>query len=97
MWDYLICSLKTSGILKTYFFHLIDLFYTWIEYLDPVILRFVPIIWIFWTFIWALLSKDFDYKKDFLKIFIWNLLFVIFNISFWVILRHFCWFFPELF
>ena len=40
MWDYLICSLKTSGLLKTYFLYLIDLFYTWIEYLDLVIIIF---------------------------------------------------------
>ena len=61
-----------------------------------VFLRFVPIVWIFWVFIWALLSKDFDYKKDFLKIFIWNLLFIIFNITFWLVLTHFCWFYDNL-
>ena len=163
MWDYLICSLKTSGILKTYFFHLIDLFYTWIEYLDPVIIiffshsfisfpfsffeslldsdrwniypyiitatilllawfiidlllyflwkylwkyvkfkyesrklfyiffRFVPIIWIFSVFIWALLSKEFNYKKDFIKIFIWNVLFIVVNVIFWGSMWQLCW------
>ena len=52
--------------------------------------------YIFLTFIWALLSKEFDYKKDFLKIFIWNLLFIIFNIIFWLVLTHFCWFYADL-
>ena len=56
-----------------------------------IFLRFIPIIWIFWVFIWALLSKEFNYKKDFLKIFAWNILFIIFNISFWVALKQFCW------
>ena len=61
-----------------------------------IFLRFVPIIWIFWAFIWALLSKEFNYKKDFLKIFAWNILFVIFNITFWILLIHFCWFYTDL-
>ena len=60
-----------------------------------IFLRFVPIIWIFWAFIWSLLSKEFDYKTDFLKIFIWNLLFVVFNIVFWVTFAYFCWNFTE--
>ena len=60
-----------------------------------IFLRFVPIIWIFWAFIWALLSKEFNYKKDFLKIFAWNTLFVIFNITFWITFAYFCWNFTE--
>ena len=60
-----------------------------------IFLRFVPIVWIFWAFIWALLSKDFNYKKDFLKIFIWNILFVIFNITFWLVFSYLCWFYIE--
>ena len=167
MWDYLICSLKTSELFENYLFYTYQLFHTWISNLDLTIatfishsfisirfayfldllgwknfvynilieiiilllawilldlvlyflwkylwkylkfkyeskklfyifLRFVPIIWIFWTFIWALLSKEFDYKKDFLKIFIWNLLFIIFNITFWLVLTHFCWFYDNL-
>ena len=167
MWDYLICSLKTSEIFESYLLYSYQLFHTWISNLDLTIaiftwhsfvslrfayfldfldqknfvynifieiiilllawilidlvlyflwkylwkyvkfkyesrklfhifLRFIPIIWIFWVFIWALLSKDFDYKKDFLKIFIWNLLFIIFNITFWLVLTHFCWFYDNL-
>ncbi|RAL57928.1 hypothetical protein BLD25_01065 [Candidatus Gracilibacteria bacterium GN02-872] len=61
-----------------------------------IFLRFVPIIGIFGTFIGALLSKEFDYKKDFLKIFIGNLLFIIFNITFWLVLTHFCGFYDNL-
>ncbi|MBB1565284.1 hypothetical protein HG430_004545 [Candidatus Gracilibacteria bacterium] len=55
-----------------------------------IFLRFIPIIGIFGVFIGALLSKEFNYKKDFLKIFAGNILFIIFNISFWVALKQFC-------
>ena len=166
MWDYLICSLKTSEIFQLYEVYTWTLIQTWIYYLDLslniffshsfislafyifqlvlqwrasvyeyieitiilllawfiidivlyflwkylwkylkfkceskkifyIFLRFVPIVWIFWAFIWALLSKDFNYKKDFLKIFIWNILFVIFNITFWLVFSYLCWFYIE--
>lgn len=166
MWDYLICSLKTSEMFQLYEVYTWTLIQTWIYYLDLslniffshsfislafyifqlvlqwrasvyeyieitiilllawfiidivlyflwkylwkylkfkyeskklfyIFLRFVPIIWIFWAFIWALLSKEFNYKKDFLKIFAWNTLFVIFNITFWITFAYFCWNFTE--
>ena len=166
MWNYLICSLKTSKIFENYLVYTYQLFHTWISNLDLTIatfishsfislrfvyvqyllnweysifkvfsetiiillawilldlvlyflwkylwkylkfkceskkifyifLRFVPIVWIFWAFIWALLSKDFNYKKDFLKIFIWNILFVIFNITFWLVFSYLCWLYIE--
>ena len=166
MWDYLICSLKTSEMFQLYEVYTWTLIQTWIYYLDLslniffshsfislafyifqlvlqwrasvyeyieitiilllawilldlvlyflwkylwkylkfkceskkifyIFLRFVPIVWIFWAFIWALLSKDFNYKKDFLKIFIWNILFVIFNITFWLVFSYLCWFYIE--
>ena len=139
MWNYLICSLKTSEMFQLYEVYtltLIQLILQWrsstYEYIEIAIilllawilidlvlyflwkyfwkylkfkyeskklfyifLRFVPIIWIFWAFIWSLLSKEFDYKTDFLKIFIWNLLFVVFNIVFWVTFAYFCWNFTE--
>ncbi|RKW21999.1 hypothetical protein D8B46_06395 [Candidatus Gracilibacteria bacterium] len=60
-----------------------------------IFLRFVPIIGIFGAFIGSLLSKEFDYKTDFLKIFIGNLLFVVFNIVFWVTFAYFCGNFTE--
>ena len=166
MWDYLICSLKTSEMFQLYEVYTWTLIQTWIYYLDLslniffshsfislafyifqlvlqwrasvyeyieitiilllawfiidivlyflwkylwkylkfkyeskklfyIFLRFVPIIWIFWAFIWALLSKEFNYKKDFLKIFAWNTLFVIFNITYWITFAYFCWNFTE--
>ena len=166
MWDYLICSLKTSEMFQLYEVYTWTLIQTWIYYLDLslniffshsfislafyifqlvlqwrasvyeyieitiilllawfiidivlyflwkylwkylkfkyeskklfyIFLRFVPIIWIFWAFIWALLSKEFNYKKDFLKIFAWNTLFVIINITFWITFAYFCWNFTE--
>jgi len=166
MWNYLICSLKTSEMFQLYEVYTWTLIQTWIYYLDLslniffshsfislafyifqlvlqwrasvyeyieiaiilllawilidlvlyflwkylwkylkfkceskkifyIFLRFVPIVWIFWAFIWALLSKEFNYKKDFLKIFAWNTLFVIFNITFWITFAYFCWNFTE--
>ena len=56
-----------------------------------IFLRFVPIIWIFSVLMWALFSKEFNYKKDFIKIFIWNILFIVVNVIFWVSMKQLCW------
>ena len=80
LWKYLSKYVKTKFERK-------NLFY--------IFFRFVPIIWIFSVFIWALLSKEFNYKKDFIKIFIWNILFIVVNVIFWVSMKQLCWFFTE--
>lgn len=80
LWKYLSKYVKTKFERK-------NLFY--------IFFRFVPIIWIFSVFMWALLSKEFNYKKDFIKIFIWNILFIVVNVIFWVSMKQLCWFFTE--
>lgn len=60
-----------------------------------IFFRFIPIIWWFWVLIWALFSKEFTYKKDFLKILVWNLVFVMFNIAFWLTAWNICWIITE--
>ena len=76
LWKYLSKYVKTKFERK-------NLFY--------IYFRFVPIIWIFSVFIWALLSKEFNYKKDFIKIFIWNVLFIVVNVVFWGSMWQLCW------
>ena len=76
LWKYLSKYVKTKFERK-------NLFY--------IFFRFVPIIWIFSVFIWALLSKEFNYKKDFIKIFIWNILFILVNVIFWGSMWQLCW------
>lgn len=76
LWKYLSKYVKTKFERK-------NLFY--------IFFRFVPIIWIFSVFIWALLSKEFNYKKDFIKIFIWNVLFIVVNVIFWGSMWQLCW------
>ena len=76
LWKYLSKYVKTKFERK-------NLFY--------IFFRFVPIIWIFSVFIWALLSKEFNYKKDFIKIFIWNVLFIVVNVVFWGSMWQLCW------
>ena len=80
LWKYLSKYVKTKFERK-------NLFY--------IFFRFVPIIWIFSVFMWALFSKEFNYKKDFIKIFIWNILFIVVNVIFWVSMKQLCWFFTE--
>ena len=76
LWKYLSKYVKTKCERK-------NLFY--------IFFRFIPIIWIFSVFIWALLSKEFNYKKDFIKIFIWNILFILVNVIFWGSMWQLCW------
>lgn len=42
--------------------------------------RFIPIVWAFWVFIWAFLKSKGEFSWDFLKIFFWNILFMIFQV-----------------
>lgn len=50
---------------------------------------FVPILWNFWTFLWWFLSNKIEIKKDLLKIFLWNFLFIFFVYVFWKIILTF--------
>lgn len=52
--------------------------------------RFLPFIWSFWVLFWAILSKNFDNKKDLKIIFIWNILHIFANLSFFYYVNLAC-------
>lgn len=82
-------------ILIDFLYYIFWILFWWIPYLDRLIynnknlfyiyFRFIPILWNFWTFIWAFLSSEINFKEDLKKIFLGNLFFIIFWIIFWKI------------